>query len=496
MKGQAALLIIVLIVVGIVALFYFSGSSGFSLASLGFTGQGIVYSNDVIQVTDKLVSDNQPYDGETTSIEFTVKNAGKGPIDGKNGRGPVEVSLEPPTGFTSIMKCGDKPSCKFTMDEGEAVDVTISLTAQKGVTQIIPVDVRYSVKFPYSGEREAHIPIVKDKNSLPKGQSFFVGDSTYGPIQVSVTPPDSRTTPNGGSAIYAVDNPSVTTPVKMQFSVSNVGNGGAGLVRPVFMQGDDLKLVLRNLAIQHCDKIDENTGALKVQVSGSGSSTQVSDSTSGSQTQDQNSASPPTVPTTQQSSSSQTPTIGQKVPFDVTCTFLPKAASDFTDGVMGFQYKYTYEISFLDQFEILPTNVPKIQNPTGQTSTGQQPPTIQTSGSSNPVSPPTSGTGTGSGGVTGGTPTEIKLSTDKSSYSASQTVSISGSLSPAASGASVTGEVLRPNGDCCEHIFQVVTDSSGAFTHSFTLPSNPDKGTWTIRATYNGMSSDKTITVA
>ncbi len=331
MKGQsgAAVVVVLLIIVGIVALFWYFGSFGGqgNLLNLFSPVQPVVYSNDVITASDKFVADNVPYEGQLTTIEFTVRNNGKGVMDGKFGKGPVEIVLEPPTGFTSSVKCGDKSSCIFSLEEGEAVDAVITLTAIKGVTQIIPTDVRYSVSYPYAGEREIHMPIVSDKDELPKGQSFFVSEPSFGPIQISVTPPKARVAPDGSSAVYAISG----IPVKLEFTVENVGSGGFGTVKPVFMQGDDLKLTLANFETVSCNKIDPATNALKSEEPEGGSQLVVS---------------------------------GQEVPFDVSCTFKPIAGKEsVTDGVIKINYKYNYKILFSEQFNILPIGVPKIEAP-------------------------------------------------------------------------------------------------------------------------------------
>lgn len=332
MKGDsgAAILVVVLIIVGIVALFLYFGNQGISF--FGFWNvQPIVYSNDVVTVSDNFVSDKVPYESQRTTIEFTVRNNGKGIMDGKNGKGPVEVSLDPPTGFTSSVKCGDKPSCKFDLDEGEAVDVVVTLTAISDITQIIPVDVRYSVNYPYTGEREIHIPIVSSKNELPKGQSSFISDSTFGPVQVSITPPAARQISDGGSAIFTITGAKEEDriPVELGFRVDNVGSGGFGTVEPLLMSGDDFKLTLTNFKTGFCDKIDPATNTLKVKES----------------------FNPDLVSS------------GQEVPFDVSCTFEPTSTESVADGVIKINYKYNYKISFSEQFNILPKGVPKIEAP-------------------------------------------------------------------------------------------------------------------------------------
>lgn len=319
MKGDSgtAIVAVIILVIAIAVLFiYFGGSGGLNIP--GFIGaQPVVYSNDIIAVIDKFVSDNVPYEGQDTTIEFTVKNNGQGVAEG------VKVMLDPPTGFTSSIRCGDKQSCIFDLDEGDAVDVMINLKAIEDVEQILPTDVRYSVSYPYNGSREIHIPITQNKNTLPRGQTFFVGDPTYGPVQISVTPPDPRPTSDGGTAVYAVSGPPAT-PFEMSFRVDNVGGGGFGTVKPVVMSGDDLKLTLTNLDIVFCDKIDAATKSLSIR-----------------------------------SGTSQFGITGFQVPFEVKCTFKPTSTQELADGKMIIDFGYEYELVFSEKFSILPIGTDK-----------------------------------------------------------------------------------------------------------------------------------------
>ena len=469
MKGDSgvAILLIVLIVVVIGAFLVFSGGSFLSI----FQSSGpIVYSNDVIQVANKFVSEEAPYAGQKTSIEFTVKNAGKGAAKG------VEVALEPPTGFTSSMKCGTAASCKFDLEEGDAVDVIISLTAaEKDVTQIIQTDVRYSVKYPYKGEREAHIPIVANRNDLPKGQGYFTGDPTYGPIQASFTPPDARPTSDGGSAIFAIVNQDMKTPVNLEFHMSDVGSGGGGIVKPVVMTGDDVKLTLTNLDSTFCDKLDAATDTLKIKA-------------------DQGS---PLLTRA-----------GERLPFDFTCSLDPTFGSKsvVTEGVIKIEFKYNYEISFIDRFSIVPKCTPRpdgtgcesegiVQTvPTTSSQTGSE---TATTGGGSPATTTTTTSG-GTSTTTGGLPTELSVSTDKSSYSLLQTVKITGKATPGAAGTTVTGRVTAPNGNIV-YFIQKNTDSSGSFSDQFKLDGpliNGQKGTYTIFVKSGSLEDTATITVA
>lgn len=326
MKGDTAstAIILIIVVIAVVVLFMLFSGGGISFPG----SSGVTYSNDVVTVTQKLVSDQAPYAGQKTTIEFTVVNRGKGDIE------DVKVALEPPTGFTSKVDCDG--SCTFNLEEGDAKDILITLTAVPEVTQIIPVDVKYSVSYSYEGEREAHIPIVADKDELPRGQSYFIGGPTYGPVQVSIGTPTARQAGDGSSAVFAVSE----IPFKLDFSVSDVGGGAFGSGEKVVMKGDDLELELTNLKTVGCDKIDEATNALKSE---------------GDEADPKNA--------------------GETLPFNVHCTFEP-TSSELSDGVVKIVYKYDYRLPFSDRFNIVPKGTPKFDIPSS--SSGSSSETVQT----------------------------------------------------------------------------------------------------------------------
>lgn len=337
MKGDsgAAVAIVIVIVIAIAAFFLLSGSGGLNFAGFGY--QQITYSNDVVTLTNKFVFDRAPYEGQETTIEFAVRNNGRG--DAKD----INLNIEPPTGFTSEIENRDGAQGKFDhtfdLEEGDSELITIRLTAISGITQVIPVAFRYSVSYPYSGEREFHMPIVGNRNELPKGQTYFVSDSTYGPIQVSVFPPPARETADGGSAIYAISG----TQTKFDFAVSNVGGSATGTVTPVVMSGDDLQLTLTNFGLVFCDKMELKGGTDDVLVLKKIYVNEDDGSVGGARL---------------------------TVPFDVSCVLEVKPGSGVRDGVVKFDYKYDYRILFVDYFNIIPRGTPKIEPRAEETADG------------------------------------------------------------------------------------------------------------------------------
>lgn len=379
MKGDSWIVAVIILAILAFVFYIFYSAGGAGLGLFG-GGSGYVFSNDVLTVYDHIISDRAPYDGEKTTIEFSVKNAGKGTMKG------IEVLIDPPTGFASQIKCGSFGSCKFDLEQGDAVDVLITLTAVQGVTQIIPVDVRYSIKYPYKGEREVQVPIVANRKEVPRGQTFLMSDNSYGPVQVSFSTPDARET-GQGSSVFAVSG----IPMKLEMSVSDVGGSQGGTVRPILMKGDDFKLVLSNFKTIFCDRLDAASNTLKV---GSGttspttSTSKTATPTSGTQGATSQTTitgalavrpeqSTGTVAATQgtasttgasgtTSSGTTSTKVGETVPFEIECVFDPVAVNegDVQVGVVRAEYKYEYRLDFVDQFAILPKSVPKIEGNT------------------------------------------------------------------------------------------------------------------------------------
>ena len=318
MKGEGeAIILVIALIVGIIAfLLIFSGGifggGGFIFGSTALPTQS--FSDNVVSVNNKLISDQTPFDGQQTSIEFSVRNNGQGTVKG------VEVVLEPPTGFTSSMTCGKQTSCKFDLEEGDEIDVVIKLIANEGISQIVNSDIKYSVRYPYTGEREAHIPIVKDRRDLPRGQSFFVSDPSIGPIEARIGTPPSRPTINGGSAVYALDD----IDFEIKFDISRIGGGFFSNVAPIELNDNQLKISGTNVDLVFCDKVDETSGNLKE-------------------------------------------ADGFEIPFSITCDFKPTATEQpVTDGRILIEYSYDYRLSFSDSFTIRPREVKEIETETSE----------------------------------------------------------------------------------------------------------------------------------
>lgn len=456
-KGQGdstAIMIVVLIVIGVIVLYlYFQNVGSLSLPGFLQSNQ-ITYSDDVVQVTDKFISDLTLYEGQKTTVEFIVVN--NGPKDVKG----VEVKLDPPTGLISTIKCGDKGSCKFDLQQGEPVDVLITLTAAEGVTQITTADVHYSVSYSYEGEREFSMPIINSKNP-PVGQEFAASSNTYGPVHLEFTPPTARPISGRAPAIYAYSD----IPFDMSFSVQHVGGAFvAADVEPIIMSGDQLKITrLDGFDLVRCDKIETSTMSL--------------------------------VDFSTTKSDRLKALTGFEVPFDFECTFQPNKKDEFYHGAIGFKFNYPYKMAFSDTFTILPKGE---EDPDGSAPSSSESSTSGSTGGS-----PTSGSTGGSGPIvitepsTGGAAVSgLSMSADKSNYVSGDKMKVSGAISPPSPDVQVTLRMTDSIGNIVG-IGQKATDSSGSFSITLSPLSYSNKGTWTILATApNGLKKELTVTVS
>jgi len=437
-EGETAIIIVGLIVVGvIVLLLYFQNASSLSLPSI-LQPQNIVYSDDVIQVIDKFISDQSVFEGQKTTIEFTIVNNGPKEVKG------VKVTLDPPTGFTSSLKCGDKASCTFDLQSGEPVDVTISLTAATGATQITSADVHYSVSYDYDGERQFRMPITNSKNP-PRGQEFSASSNSYGPVHLEYSAPRARPISGGGAAVYAYSD----IPFDMSFQVVHVGSP-FGRVEPILMTGDMLKFDrLDGFDIVRCDKIDKNTKAL--------------------------------IDFSKTTSERLRPFGGFEVPFDFECSFQPNKKEEFYEGVIGVKWKYTYKMLFFDTFTILPKEEKDLSVP-------DEAPAVSGAPSSQQSSSQTPSQG-GSQSPGNFVPTDITITTDKTSYTSGQVIKLTGKTTPPASDpTSVAIKVV----DSANNIvaIQQATLSAGSFSASVSPLPTAKKGTLTISVTIGSSSSN------
>jgi len=90
----------------------------------------------------------------------------------------------------------------------------------------------------------------------------------------------------------------------------------------------------------------------------------------------------------------------------------------------------------------------------------------------------------------------ITVGTDKTSYGPGNILKVSGTASPVTAGQDVAILVYDPSG-ALRALAQVTPSSTGSYSEDFlTFSSNDPTGTWTVKATYQGVSAIITFTFA
>lgn len=283
-KGQTSNAIIIIIIIAVVIVAYFVLTnpdilSGFNL-DFGRGGETVKpYSNDIITLTGKTISNKNPLAGSTTTIEFYVNNNGDKIVE------YAEVFFTDLPGLSDfkIMQCegGRKEKMndverKCIFDKGsseckeadndcrlssfDARKVRVVLTTDQSIKTTRPITIRYQVSYLYGGKRTIRIPIVNDIAQLPKEVKFDPGKQTYGPIQVDVEPPVGREREELKQRI--VENFAYQdTPFSITFNFKNIGSSSLGTIEPVILAGNSLTVSLENLQMVLCDKLETATGS-------------------------------------------------------------------------------------------------------------------------------------------------------------------------------------------------------------------------------------------
>ncbi len=262
LKGaSAAVVIIVLLIIGIAVYFLFTSGGNVGL----FQGGGPVisersYSNDIISIEDKSISIVDPFANSETSLSFDVKNNGDKDVD-------VKVIFTNLPGFSSIeIKCGDTQfgagarECDFSgqnrLKSLDAKKITAVLTAAD-LKVVTPVKIFYEVNYNYHGEKEGRVPILGvDTKNLPSGVSFITSSSTYGPVQVDIDPPVGRRKQEN-NAVVTENFGREGLPFSMKFSFRNVGKAK----EIVLNDGSQILEFDKNeLEIDNCDRLASKNG--------------------------------------------------------------------------------------------------------------------------------------------------------------------------------------------------------------------------------------------
>lgn len=235
-KGAAAAIIILLIIVVIGAVFILPMLQDGIRPS---DGEPLIeYSNDIIQVEFKTISNKEPVVGSKSAISFWVVNKGD-----KSVNLTVNFFDWPGFGKPELKECGaqlgradsgENSSVKCIFDNEDGDNNLKSLDRRRIVLELPAVQpgthlVSYSLNYTYNGSREAFIPIVDGSTITKPPTAFRQSDPTVGPVAVSFKPPIGRETEEDGRMIqenFAVKGELFT----LEFTIDHIGRPSGKLV--------------------------------------------------------------------------------------------------------------------------------------------------------------------------------------------------------------------------------------------------------------------------
>ena len=211
-KGQSGLLL--LIIIGIVVIVLFVAPQIFNSST---PVEPVRYRNDIITLENFEVSNLRPVKGSIITVSFDVTNNGDKSVD------DVVIDLSGSTLATKdsidIIECqlGEinvkKKACLFKkIDSLDSRKVTVNFRA----SDTGPKNILVKVGYPYSGTREALIPIIDDKTIKRPPAQFRMSQPSFGPFSVEIIPPTKG---------WAISD----QPFEMKFKLRYTGSTAAGV---------------------------------------------------------------------------------------------------------------------------------------------------------------------------------------------------------------------------------------------------------------------------
>lgn len=193
-KGQAAVLLIAVVVIGILVFVVFQnlprGGGGVSTRAA---------VKDPVQISEYVVSRNNPSVGSSAAISFIVTNNGKRKVD-------VEINFFDTQGL-QISKVACNPDCDgsgniFALRELEnlesrPVSVTLTVPAEDKIISPEKRTVKFLVSYDYTSYREAIIPILQSLQVKPTIK-FTQSEPSDGPVTLEFEPPVGGQVTQGG----------------------------------------------------------------------------------------------------------------------------------------------------------------------------------------------------------------------------------------------------------------------------------------------------------
>src|SRR3972149_2856977 len=254
-KGQTAVLIIVLVVIG--AVIYFAWPFLQNLPS-NPVGPGISTNNNIITIGSYSVSSLKMFPDELTTVSFLVQNNGDhevltGSINfyDLGGMNFISLSCDEYVGGTLVVYQPPKyltpPACSFDLKPFQSKKIILILQAPK-IGSLTTFKISYLINYPYSQTKSAVIPIIdgttrtKPLGKFSESQPSYSPDTltpSYGPLQLSYKPPVGGTTNVNNQIIneyWGVNG----QPFRLELQLSHVGTVDGA--QPVRLSKIDLTL--------------------------------------------------------------------------------------------------------------------------------------------------------------------------------------------------------------------------------------------------------------
>jgi len=260
-KGQVGKIIIVILIVGVLAYVFWPSIQKLLTPDGDQNGNGPPeYKNDIITIETYSVSNTEPYEGSTVTIEFWIKNNGDREVE------EVEVNFFDVPGFnvTSINCDGklkdeqqysikERKKCDSSdLDVTVPLDIRMILLTLKTPEEIISPSqftVSYYIRYNYSGYRKADIPIVDGITRQTPLSTFSQSKATYGPVLLEFESKVGRERIEDDRTIKEYWS-RMNEPFEVKMSFKHVGSSGIGIIKPVNISKGNIKLDLNNSLVK------------------------------------------------------------------------------------------------------------------------------------------------------------------------------------------------------------------------------------------------------
>jgi len=266
-KGQVGKIIIILIIVGVLAYVFWPSIQKLLTTDGDQNGNGQPqYKNDKITIESYSVSNTEPYEGSTVTIELWIKNNGDREVD------DLEVNFFDVPGFdVTAINCdgtvtNNPTEIKCDSDDFDTIEsmdirmIVLTLKAPEEIISSSQFTVSYYIQYKYSGYRIANIPIVDGITRQTPLSTFSQSEATYGPILLEFESRIGRTRIEDGRTIKEYWS-RMNEPFEVKMNFKHVGSSSIGTIKPVNITKGNVKLDLNNSLVKRdpCNFEEKNS---------------------------------------------------------------------------------------------------------------------------------------------------------------------------------------------------------------------------------------------